>query len=99
MTSWAEYPKRQMTPQLFAQGVKMPVLMVQVKDDEWTKYPEDGQRTFDLLRSKEKELFWIAGTKKRFKNGYNYFGRYPEKIIGFFDKHMKRGAAALRKSA
>ena len=22
------------------------------------------------------------------KDGYNYFGRHPEKIIAFFDKHM-----------
>lgn len=76
-----------MTPHLSAHGVKMPVLMVQVKDDEWTKNPEDAQRTFDLLGSKEKELLWIEGTKKRFRDGYNYFGRYPQKIIPFFDKY------------
>ena len=45
-----------------------------------------------------KELFWIEGTTRRFKDGYNYFGRHPEKIIAFFDKHMKQEAAALRKS-
>jgi hypothetical protein len=27
--------------------------------------------------------------KVEFKDGYNYFGRHPEKIIAFFDKHMK----------
>lgn len=79
----------EMTPQLSAHGVKIPVLMVQVKDDAWTKNPEDAQKTFDLLGSKEKELLWIEGTTRRFKDGYNYFGRYPEKIIGFFDKYMK----------
>lgn len=89
----------EMTPHKAAPGVKMPVLMVQVKDDEWTKNPEDAQKTFDLLGSTEKELLWIEGTKKRFKDGYNYFGRYPEKIIPFFDKYMKSEAAALRKRA
>ncbi|MCC6198586.1 MAG: alpha/beta hydrolase, partial [Burkholderiales bacterium] len=79
----------EMTPQLFAAGVRMPVLMIQVLEDEWTRNPEDAQKTFDLLGSKEKELFWIRGTKKRFKDGYNYFGRHPEKIIAFFDKHMR----------
>lgn len=79
----------EMTPHLSAHGVKMPVLMVQVKDDAWTKNPEDAQKTFDLLGSKEKELLWIEGTTRRFKDGYNYFGRYPEKIIPFFDKYMK----------
>lgn len=79
----------EMTPHLFAPDVKLPVLMVQVHDDEWTRNPEDAQKTFDLLGSEEKELLWIKDTTKRFRDGYNYFGRYPEKIIPFFDKHMK----------
>ncbi|MEZ6196782.1 MAG: alpha/beta hydrolase [Planctomycetota bacterium] len=79
----------EMTPQLFAADVKMPVLMVQVHDDEWTRNPEDGQKTFDLLGSAEKELFWIRDTKKRFRDGYNHFGRHPEKVLAFFARHMK----------
>ena len=79
----------EMTPHLWASGVKMPVYMIQVLEDEWTRNPEDAQKTFDLLGSKEKDLFWIEGTKKRFRDGYNYFGRHPEKVIAFFDKHMK----------
>jgi hypothetical protein len=79
----------EMTPQLFAAGVRMPVLMIQVLEDEWTRNPEDAQKTVDLLASKEKELFWIKNTKKRFRDGYNYFGRHPEKVIAFFDNHMK----------
>lgn len=79
----------EMTPQHFAAGVKMPVLMIQVLQDAWTRNPEDAQKTFDLLGSTEKELIWIEGTTRRFKDGYNYFGRHPEKIIAFFDKHMK----------
>jgi hypothetical protein len=63
--------------------------MIQVLKDSWTRNPEDAQETFDLLGSKEKELFWIEGTTRRFKDGYNYFGRHPEKVIAFFDKHMK----------
>jgi hypothetical protein len=31
-----------------------------------------------------KELFWIEHTMRRFKDGYNYFGRHPEKVITFF---------------
>jgi hypothetical protein len=67
----------------------MPVLMIQVLEVEWSRNPEDAQKTLDLLASKEKELFWIKNTKKRLKDGYNYFGRHPEKVIAFFDKHMK----------
>ena len=51
--------------------------------------PEDAQKTFDLLGSTEKALFWIKDTKKRFRDGYNHFGRDPEKVLSFFDKHMK----------
>jgi hypothetical protein len=79
----------EMTPHLWAASVKMPVLMIQVLEDSWTRNPEDAQKTFDLLRSKDKELFWIENTTRRFKDGYNYFGRHPEKVISFFDKHMK----------
>lgn len=78
----------EMTPHRWAPSVTMPVLMVQVLEDEWTRNPEDGQQTFDLLGSQNKELFWIENTTKRFKDGYNWFGRQPEKVLTFFDKHM-----------
>jgi pimeloyl-ACP methyl ester carboxylesterase len=79
----------EMTPHHWAPAVKMPVLMVQVLEDAWTRNPEDAQKTFDLLGSEDKELFWIENTTRRFKDGYNYFGRHPEKVIEFFNKHMK----------
>jgi hypothetical protein len=69
----------EMTPQLSVHGVKMTVLMIQVKDDAWTKNPEDGQKTFDLLGSKDKELFWIEGTTRRLKAGYNLFWKISRK--------------------
>lgn len=78
-----------MTPHHWAPSVQMPVLEVQVLEDEWTRNPEDGQKTFDLLGSKEKELFWIEGTTKRFRDGYNYFGKHPEIVLNFLEKHMK----------
>jgi hypothetical protein len=39
----------EMTPHLSAPGVNMPVLMIQVLRDSWTRNPEDAQKTFDLL--------------------------------------------------
>ncbi|WP_323844373.1 hypothetical protein [Microbulbifer magnicolonia] len=83
------YTAAEMNPQLFAPAVKMPVLMFQVLEDAWTRNPEDGQKTFDLLGSEDKELFWIENTTRRLKDGYNYFGRHPEKILAFFDRYMK----------
>ena len=35
----------------------MPVLMFQMLEDVWTKNPEDAQKTFDLISSRDKELF------------------------------------------
>lgn len=78
----------EMTPHHWAASVKMPVLMVQVLEDAWTRNPEDAQKTFDLLGSQEKELFWIENTPHRFKDGYNHFGRHPEKVLSFFEKYM-----------
>lgn len=76
----------EMTPHLFAPSVKVPTCIVQVRDDAWTTR-EDGQKTFDLLGSNEKELFWIDGTSRRF-DGYNYFGTHPERMLAWFDKYM-----------
>ena len=58
--------QRRNEPQFFAPSVTMPVLMTQVKDDAWTDNPADGQKTFDMLGSTDKELFWIEGTTRRF---------------------------------
>jgi hypothetical protein len=83
------FPAADMTPQLFASAITMPNLTIQVRDDAWTKNPEDAQKTFDMLGTKEKEMIWVENTTRRFKDGYNYFGRYPEKVLAFFDRHMK----------
>jgi len=79
----------EMTPHLWAASVKMPVLMVQVLEDAWTRNPDDAQKTFDLLGSEEKELFWIENTPYRFRDGYNHFGRHPAKVLSFLEKHMQ----------
>ncbi len=63
--------------------------MWQVRDDAWTKNPQDAQKTFDRLSSQEKELIWIEGTTRRFKDGYNWFGRTPEKGLAFLAKYVK----------
>jgi len=82
------FKNAEMNPQDFAPSVKLPVFMSQVRDDIWTDNPADGQKTFDLLGSEEKELFWIEGTTRRF-DGYNYFGNHPEKMLAFFERYMR----------
>ncbi|PAU80455.1 alpha/beta hydrolase [Halovibrio salipaludis] len=78
----------EMTPRHFAPAVTMPVFMHQVLDDAWTRNPEDAQRIFDRLGSEDKRLYWIENTTKRFQDGYNHFGKHPEQILDFFNKHM-----------
>ena len=80
------FTNKEMSPHPYAPNVKVPTFIIQVRDDAWTK-PEDVQITFDLLTVKEKKLFWIEGTTKRF-DGYNYFGEHPEQMIEFFDTYM-----------
>jgi len=89
LSKMGAFPAADMTPQLFASAITMPNLTIQVRDDAWTKSPEDAQKTFDMLATKEKEMIRVENTTRRFKDGYNYFGRYPEKVLAFFEKHMK----------
>ncbi|MEM8572837.1 MAG: alpha/beta hydrolase [Pseudomonadota bacterium] len=80
------FTNAEMSPHLFAAAVNVPTFIVQVHDDAWTT-PQDGERTFELLGTQEKSMFWIDGTSRRF-DGYNYFGEHPERMIGWFDKYM-----------
>jgi len=82
------FPAADMGGALWAPNVKIPVLMWQLRDDAIIENPQDAQRTFDRLASNEKELYWIEGTAKRFEDGYNWFARQPEKVLGFLAKHM-----------
>lgn len=77
-----------MSGKLWAPNVKLPVLMWQVRDDAVIDNPSDAQSTFDALASTDKELVWIEGTTKRFEDGYNWFGRHPEKVLLYLAKYM-----------
>jgi hypothetical protein len=35
----------------------------------------------------EKELLWIENSNQRFF-AYNHFGQHPERLVGWFDRHM-----------
>jgi multidrug efflux pump subunit AcrA (membrane-fusion protein) len=44
-------------------------------EDAWTKNPEDAQKTFDLISSAEKELFWIENTAKHLLGSERFLER------------------------
>lgn len=76
------------TPRPHAHAVEVPTFMAQLKRDFLIHAEEDGQEIFDALGAQEKELFWIEDSNQRFY-AYNYFGDHPEKLIAWFDAHMK----------
>jgi esterase/lipase len=75
-----------MSPIEYAKNVHVPTFIIQVHDDVLTK-PNDVQQIFDNIPTKDKKLFWIEGTTRRW-DGYNYFPEHPEQMIEWFDKHM-----------
>lgn len=42
----------------------------------------------NALGAEEKELLWIEESNQRFY-AYNHFGQHPERLVGWFDQHMK----------
>ena len=45
------------------------------------------------MREAEKALFWIDGSDQRF-SGYNDYGSHPERLVGWFDRHLRGPADA-----
>ncbi|KAL3471622.1 alpha/beta-hydrolase [Aspergillus californicus] len=76
----------ELSPTPYAKDVEVPTLVVQVREDTMT-YPGDVQEIYDKIGAKEKELFWIEGTNRRF-DGYNYFGEHPEQMLKWFKKYV-----------
>lgn len=82
------FPAADMSGRLWAPHVTLPVLMWQVRDDAVIENPQDAQSTFDALASSDKQLIWIEGTTARFNDGYNWFGRHPEKVLSYLARYM-----------
>ena len=70
----------------YAKAVHVPTFIIQVRGDVLTK-PSDVQTIFDNIPAKDKKLFWIEGTTRRF-DGYNYFPKNPKQMIEWFDAYM-----------
>jgi len=76
------------TPLPYAQHVKVPTLMAQLRRDFLVHAERDGQAIFDALGAQEKELLWIDQSNQRFY-AYNHFGQHPERLLGWFAKYMR----------
>lgn len=74
-------------PALYAQAVKVPTFMAQLRRDFLIHAEKDGNAIFDAIGADTKELHWIEESNQRFY-AYNYFGAHPEKLVGWFNQHM-----------
>lgn len=80
------FPVDELSPIEYARSVHVPTFISSVHGDVLT-YPSDVQAVFDNIPAKDKKLFWIEGTTRRW-DGYNYFPNNPEQMLGWFDKYM-----------
>ena len=76
----------EMSPINAAKKVSVPTFLYQVHDDVLTR-PSDVQTMFDNIPIKDKDLFWIMGTTRRW-DGYTYFSKNPIKMLAWFEKYM-----------
>ncbi|SES11382.1 hypothetical protein SAMN05216188_12261 [Lentzea xinjiangensis] len=74
------------TTSRWAPSVTMPTLTYGVRDDVLTR-PSDLEEAFAAIGAKEKSMFWIEGTPRRW-DGYQWFQRHPERILEWFESHM-----------
>jgi alpha-beta hydrolase superfamily lysophospholipase len=74
-----------MSPRPFVKDIAVPVLYVQGKYDNWTDV-SDIQTFYDKTHG-TKELLWLEEKMSR-PESYNYFGKHPEKMIAFLQKHL-----------
>lgn len=70
----------------WAKHVSVPTFLYSVKDDVLVE-PGDVQTTYDNIPVQDKKLFWIEGTTRRW-DGYQYFQKHPEQMLGWFATHM-----------
>ncbi|NMO03097.1 alpha/beta hydrolase [Gordonia sp. TBRC 11910] len=76
-----------LSPTPSAHAVTFPTLVAQLERD-WLIDRNDIEEIYNHLDTVDKDLFWIPGSDQRF-SGYNYFGQHPERLVGWFDTHMK----------
>lgn len=69
-----------------AHAIKIPTMLVQVKDDSTTK-PSDAQGIYDKLPNPKKKLLWIEGTTVRYE-GYRYFSQTPQEMVDWYNEHV-----------
>ncbi len=78
----------ELTPRPHGHAVKTPTLMAQLRREFLIHAERNGQEIYDALGAETKELLWIEESNQRFY-AFNHFGLHPERLIGWFDQHMR----------
>lgn len=68
-----------------AKNVTVPTLVVQNENDPWTNM--DMVKAYYDGLTIEKDMLWLDIEKSRFA-AYDFVGRAPEQLMGWFEKHM-----------
>lgn len=76
----------ELSPVPWAKSVMIPTLIYQVREDVYTR-PSDVQAVFDNMPVKDKALFWIEGSTRRW-DGYSHFQKEPERVLDWFARFM-----------
>lgn len=66
--------------------ISVPTLLVQNEDDQYLVKDSIDQFYSDLPA--KKEMLWLKGIGKQRAAGYDYLTQNPEKILGWFDRHL-----------
>ncbi|MCP4133358.1 MAG: hypothetical protein GY754_20490 [bacterium] len=80
------YPLKDVSPIPYLSDLEIPILFIQTATDPWTNL-KDVVSMYERTPG-TKELLLIPEVMGRF-DGYNWVSRHPEKILDFFDKHIK----------
>ena len=73
------------SPRNDAASVSMPTFVTQVREDTMTT-PEDVQAIYDAIPVEDKKIYWIEGTKQRFR-GYTYYSENSSQMIDWYNQY------------
>lgn len=76
-----------LSPERYIDGLLVPTLFVQAKEDKWTDY-KFVEKLYSLAPVEEKEILLFEGDMHRFDT-YNYFGHSPEKLLSFLENNKR----------
>ena len=80
------HPLKEESPIPYLKDITVPILYIQAATDPWINL-KDIVSIYERTPG-VKELFFIPEVMGRF-DGYNWVSRHPEKILDFFDRHIK----------